>query len=315
LNFAVPVLACRDLRWAYGDRVAVDDISFDVAPGEAFGLLGPNGAGKSTTIKLLCGLLPTVTGEIFIAGHRVEGEAVEARRHLGYVPSEIALYTDLSAAENMEYWGRLFGLRGKQLRTRVAETLEIVSLADRAKDLVREFSSGMQRRLNLAVGLIGNPSLLVLDEPTVGVDAHSRGAILDRLEELRRMGVAILYASHYMEEVERLCTVVGIIDHGKLIAEGTPQELVARLGGAQVVELGANGDLGRFVSEAYTVPGVSEALVVDGMVRLTVDDAASTIPAVMSVASRVGVDLAAIEIRNRNLEAVFLQLTGRTLRD
>ncbi len=315
MSLQVPILACRELRWSYGDRVAVDDVSFDIAPGEAFGLLGPNGAGKTTTIKMICGLLPPVAGEIFIAGHRVEGDAIAAKRHLGYVPHELALYTDLTANENMEFFGRMCGLRGKDLTSRVNETLEIVSLHDRAKDLVAEFSSGMQRRLNLAVALIANPTLLVLDEPTVGVDAQSRGAILDRLEELRATGVALLYASHYMEEVERLCNEVGIIDHGKLIAHGTPQQLIASLGGSQRLTLGATGDLGRFVGEVYALPGVGEALIIDGSVRMIVDDAAATIPTVVTIAGRLGVELSAIEIGTDNLEAVFLQLTGRTLRD
>ena len=315
MNLEVPVLACRDLRWSYDNRQAVDGVSFEIAPGEALGLLGPNGAGKTTTIKMICGLLPPNDGEIFVAGKRVVGDAIEAKRLLGYVPHELALYPDLTAAENLEFWGRLYGLRGKELATRVAESLDIVSLGDRAKDLVREFSSGMGRRLNLAAALIGSPSLLILDEPTVGVDAQSRGAILDRLEYLRSTGVALLYASHYMEEVERICNAVAIIDHGKVIAQGSPNELIASLAGSQRLELRATGDVGRFVADVYNVPGVSEAQIVDDKIIVGVDDVAAAIPAVVRAAASAGVTLTGIEIGTVNLEAVFLQLTGRTLRD
>ena len=311
----VPLLACRDLHKRYGERVALDGVSFDVAPGEAVGLLGPNGAGKTTTIKIVCGLLAPDVGEVLIAGARVGRRSTDARRSIGYVPHEIALYPELSAVENLAFWGRLSDLKGRTLSTKIDTVLEIVDLRERRNDKVREFSSGMQRRLNLAVALLGDPRLLLLDEPTVGVDPQSRGAILERLDALRRAGVAMLYASHYIDEVERFCDAVAIIDHGKLIARGRPAELIASLGGAQRLDIGAEGNVGSFLNAALSIPGVRDAKLVNGTVRLVVADAAGVIPRVVESAGRVGVDLKAIDIGTANLEEVFLQLTGRTMRD
>ncbi len=311
----VPLLACRDLHKKYGDRIAVDGISFDVAPGQAVGLLGPNGAGKTTTIKMICGLMPPDAGEVLLGGVQVNRRSTETRKWIGYVPHELALYPDLSAYENLSFWGRLNDLKGSRLRAKIEEVLDIVQLRDRAHDRVISFSSGMQRRLNLAVALLGEPRLLVLDEPTVGVDPHSRGAILERLGELRGSGVAMLYASHYIDEVERFCDAVAIIDHGKLIATGRPTELVASLGGAQRLDIGADGNVGAFVSAAISIPDVRDAKVVNGSVRLVVGDAAGTIPAVVQTAGSLGVHLNAIDIGTASLEEVFLQLTGRTMRD
>jgi linearmycin/streptolysin S transport system ATP-binding protein len=311
---AVPVLACRDLVKAYGDRTAVAGVSFDVFPGQAFGLLGPNGAGKTSTIKMICGLLEPDRGEALIGGKRVARSA-EARRLLGYVPHDIALYPDLSAYENLEFWGRLYGLRGKRLTQRVDYALEVVDLVERRHDRVGEFSSGMQRRCNLAVALLGEPRLLVLDEPTVGVDPQSRGAILERLEELRASGVALLLASHYIDEVERFCDSVGIIDHGKLVVHGRPADLIASLGGAQRLEVEAAGNVGALIQTAFAMPGVHQARLIDGSVRLSVDNAAATLPALVEAAHALGVELSSIDIGTANLEAVFLHLTGRTMRD
>ena len=312
---AVPILVCRELRKNYGDRVAVNGVSFDIAPGEAFGLLGPNGAGKTTTIKMICGLLKPDSGEVFIGGVKSVARASETRRSLGYVPHELALYPDLTAAENLTFWGRLEDLKGRELKARTEAVLDIVDLRERANDRVSEFSSGMQRRLNLAVALLGEPKLLVLDEPTVGVDPQSRGGILDRLSELRTSGVALLYASHYIDEIERFCDSVAIVDHGNLIASGTPLELVRSLGGSQRLDIGATGNVGAFVSAAYAIPEVDEAKLVNGAVRLTVRNAAVAIPAVVKVAEETAVQLSDIQIGGANLEEVFLALTGRTMRD
>jgi ABC-2 type transport system ATP-binding protein len=315
MTTGVPVLVCRDLRKSYGERMAVKGISFDVLPGQAFGLLGPNGAGKTTTIKMICGLLEPDDGEALIGGQRVGRATTAARRLLGYVPHEIAIYPDLTAQENLEFWGRLQGLRGRALATRVDHALDVVNLTERRGDRASEYSSGMQRRLNLAVALLGEPRLLVLDEPTVGVDPQSRGAILERLDELRATGVAILLASHYIEEVERFCDYVGVIDHGQLVAQGRPAELIGRLGGQQRLEIIASGNVGAFMQVAYEIPGINEAQLVNGSVRLAVGDAATAIPRLVEAATGLGVELSSIEIGTANLEAVFLQLTGRTMRD
>ena len=223
----VTVLRCEGLRKRFGDRTAVDGVGFTIAAGEAYGLLGPNGAGKTTTISMLCGLLRPDAGEVAVDGHRMDAEPFAAKALIGYVPQDLALYPDLSARENLEFFGRMQGLVRADLRARVAEALDVAQLADRADDRVEAYSGGMKRRLNIAVGLLHRPRLLVLDEPTVGVDPQSRAAILDTVEALNREGMALLYTSHYMEEVERVCHRIGVMDQGRLIAEGTHDELIA----------------------------------------------------------------------------------------
>ncbi|HWH31108.1 MAG TPA: ABC transporter ATP-binding protein [Egibacteraceae bacterium] len=226
----ITVLRCEGLRQAYGRRVAVDGVGFTIAEGEAYGLLGPNGAGKTTTISMLCGLLSPDAGHVEVAGHRMDAEPFAAKALIGYVPQELALYPDLSARENLTFFGRVQGLSGAELRARVAHALEVAGLVDRAGDRVEAYSGGMKRRVNIAVGLLHRPKLLVLDEPTVGVDPQSRAAILDTVQALNADGMALLYTSHYMEEVERVCHRIGILDEGRLIAEGTHDELVGLVG-------------------------------------------------------------------------------------
>jgi ABC-2 type transport system ATP-binding protein len=312
---AIPLLACRDLHKSYGTRAAVDGVSFEVAPGRAFGLLGPNGAGKTTTIKMICGLLAPDSGEVLIAGKKVTSRSHETRRSIGYVPHEVALYPEMSASENLAFFGRLNDLTGRELNEKISSMLELVDLADRRNDKVREFSSGMQRRLNLAVALLGDPRLLILDEPTVGVDPQSRGGILDRLRELRAEGVALLYASHYIDEVERFCDDVAIVDQGKVIANGSPQSLIASLGGVQRLEVVVDGNVGAFLNAAYCIPDVSDAKLVNGSVRLMVRDAPRAIPAFVSTAQKVDVQVTAIDVGMPSLEEVFLKMTGRSMRD
>lgn len=227
----ITVLRCADLRKQYGSRTAVDGVSFTIAEGEAYGLLGPNGAGKTTTISMVCGLLRPDAGAVEVAGVDLRAEPARAKGAIGYVPQEIALYPDLTARENLNFFGSLYGLRGARLRERVDAALAAVGLADRAAERVERYSGGMQRRCNIAAGLLHEPRLLVLDEPTVGVDAQSRAAILDTIAALNRDGLAVLYTSHYMEEVERLCDRIGVIDQGRLVAEGTSAELAALVGG------------------------------------------------------------------------------------
>ena len=218
-----PMLRCQDLRKHYGERLAVDGVSFAIGEQECYGLLGPNGAGKTTTISMLCGLTVRDEGDIVIDGH--EGGTLEAKAAVGYVPQDLALYPDLSALENLTFFGQLYGLSGKQLEGRIHETLELVGLADRSKDRIGTYSGGMKRRANMAAGLLHRPKLLVLDEPTVGVDPQSRNAILETVAQL---GIAVLYTTHYMEEASKLCDRIGIIDDGHLIAEGTAASLIDR---------------------------------------------------------------------------------------
>jgi ABC-2 type transport system ATP-binding protein len=208
---------------------ALDGVTLDIAPGEFFGLLGPNGAGKSTFMSLISGLRPLDAGTLTVDGDGVSAGSARARQALGLVPQHIALYSDLSAERNLRIFGELYGLRGQRLSERVDVLLEAVQLADRRKDLVKEFSGGMQRRLNLAAALLHEPRLLLCDEPTVGVDPQSRNAIFDFLKELNRGGLTVIYSTHYMEEATRLCSRIGIIDHGKILASGTIDELLAKL--------------------------------------------------------------------------------------
>ena len=239
-----PLLECRDLRKRYGERIAVDGISFTIAAGETYGLLGPNGAGKTTTISMICGLLRRDGGEVIVAGRPVDIGATEAKASIGYVPQDLAIYPDLTARENLRFFGRLQRLGGRELDRRVDEILAMTDLTDRAKDRVDSFSGGMKRRLNIGIGLLHQPALLVLDEPTVGVDPQSRNAILSSVADLGREGMAVLYTTHYMEEAERLCDRIGIIDEGRIRAEGTRRELVALVGQKDRVELVAGGHIG-----------------------------------------------------------------------
>jgi len=308
-----PVLDVDELSRSFGERVAVERVSFAVAPGEIYGLLGPNGAGKTTTMKMVCGLLRPDSGTARIGGH--EAGTLSAKAVVGYVPQDIALYPDLTARENLRFLGRLFGLGGRMLDERVDEALELTDLGDRAGERVDSYSGGMQRRLNVAAGLLNHPSLLVLDEPTVGVDPQSRHAILEHVQEFGRNGMAVVYTTHYMEEAERVCDRVGIIDQGHLVAEGTRRELVDQLGERDRIQLGASGDLERLAAACRDLGGVDGAAVSDHQVQLLVHDGRSLLPAVLEAAERSGVPVSSVDVVEPDLEAVFLHLTGTALRE
>jgi len=295
--------------------VAVDDVSFEIAEGEAYGLLGPNGAGKTTTISMICGLLDKDAGEIVVAGVPMTHRALDAKAAIGYVPQEIALYPDLSGHENLKFWGRMYGLKGTQLRSRIDEVLEVVGLVERASDRVSEYSGGMKRRINIAAGLLHRPSLLVLDEPTVGVDPQSRNAILDNVASLNSQGMAVLYTSHYMEEVEKLCQRVGIMDSGKLIAEGTHRELVESLGQKDRVVIQTTGDLSRLTSVLGGLDGVEDASSADGSIELIAARGSALLPKALEAIERAGGYVTGAQVIEPDLEAVFLHLTGKALRD
>ncbi|HVL64758.1 MAG TPA: ABC transporter ATP-binding protein [Actinomycetota bacterium] len=308
------VLEARGLRKSYGSRVAVDGVSFEIAPGETYGLLGPNGAGKTTTISMICGLLQPDAGEALVLGRRVSTDATEAKEAIGYVPQDIAIYPDLSARENLLFFGRLYGLDRRTIERRSKEVLELTGLSERAEDRTSTYSGGMKRRLNIGIALLHEPQLLVLDEPTVGVDPQSRNAILASVETLSRGGLAVLYTTHYMEEAERLCDRVGIIDGGQIKAEGARRDLVAMLGEKDRVRLAADGDLGVLAARLADSPHVSEAIAGDGSVECIVDDARVALPSLLASAAQV-VAVTGVEVVEPDLEAVFLRLTGKTLRD
>ena len=308
------VLACHGLRRSFGDRVAVDGVGFSIADGETYGLLGPNGAGKTTTISMVCGLLERDSGEVYVDGRAVDTSTPEARAAIGYVPQDIAIYPDLTARENLRFFAKLYGLRGVDLDARIAEILEIVELSDRADERTDRFSGGMKRRLNIGLGLLNRPRLLVLDEPTVGVDPQSRNAILASVERFRQQGMAVLYTTHYMEEAERLCDRVGIIDVGHLIAEGTRRELVAMVGERDRVALDARGDVQTAAKAAADVDGVERATTREDGIDLVVRDAGATLPEILRVVG-AHAHVTGVDISEPNLEAVFLHLTGKALRE
>jgi ABC-2 type transport system ATP-binding protein len=308
------LLECQGLSKSFGTRLAVDGVGFSLAPGEVYGLLGPNGAGKTTTIKMVCGLLEPDAGSIRLGGRSV-GADLDVKELVGYVPQEVALYPDLTAEENLAFLGRLYRLRGQVLRERVDEALEMTDLTDRRAERVESYSGGMRRRLNIAAGLLHHPRLLVLDEPTVGVDPQSRHAILERVRALSAGGVAVLYTTHYMEEAERVCDRVGIVDHGRLVAEGTRRELVAQLGEKDRIELAATGDLKRLAEACRALPGVEGAAVADGQVSLVATDGRRVLPAILEAAEGAGASVSSVQVAEADLEAVFLHLTGTALRE
>ena len=267
------MLECTGLRKRFGRVEAVRGVGFSVREGETYGLLGPNGAGKTTTISMVCGLLQADAGEILVAGQPLTTRSVEAKAAIGYVPQELAIYPDLTARENLRFFARLYGLPPAQAAARVDEVLAVIGLTDRAGDLAKTYSGGMQRRLNIGIGLLHRPRLLILDEPTVGVDPQSRNAILENVEQLSAEGMAVLYTTHYMEEAERLCDRIGIIDLGELKAEGTRGELVSLVGQHDRVRLEGDGDLEAGAAAARELRAVEAASVQDGGIQLLVDGA------------------------------------------
>ena len=306
------VLSCRGLRRAYGSLVAVDDVSFEIAAGETYGLLGPNGAGKTTVISMVAGVLRANAGAIEIDGQPITPRTVRAKAAIGYVPQDVALYPDLTGRENLRFFARLYGLSGARLRSRVDEVLATIGLAERAGDLVSKYSGGMKRRLNIGAGLLHSPRLLILDEPTVGVDPQSRNAILDSVETLAAEGMAILYTTHYMEEAQRLCDRVGILDEGRLIAEGTVRELTALVGERDRVRLTAVSGIDDAMRQLRSLPCIRSASTTDHEVTLLVDDAPTALPSILAATGPV---VRSVTVEEPDLEAVFLHLTGKSLRD
>jgi ABC-2 type transport system ATP-binding protein len=309
------MLEIRDLTKTFGSLKAVDGISFHAQPGEIYGLLGPNGAGKTTTISCLCGLLRPDAGGIALDGVELAADPLRFKRMLGIVPQETALYGDLSARENLDFWGRLAGLDGRALRARIDEVLAAVGLGERAREPARKFSGGMRRRLNLAIGMLHEPRLLLLDEPTVGIDIQARLNILDVVRGVAQRGAIILYTTHYLEEAQGLCDRIGIMDHGRILAEGTLDELKRLVGVGGVLSLH-----GGFKAEALRAAVEGDARVrisalEDGRAMLDVGVERGEISDVLTglLGRKLGID--DISIQEPNLQAVFLKLTGRELRD
>ena len=312
-----PILEVRDLVKKYDDFTAVKGISFSVDEGEIFSLLGPNGAGKTTTISVISTLFTPTSGDASVCGHSVTKDPMAVKRCIGVVPQELALYEDLTALENLHFWGQMYGLSGKPLADRIAEVLEQIGLADKAKQRIKTYSGGMKRRVNIGIGLLHKPKLLFMDEPTVGIDPQSRRAILDSVKELNRQGMTILYTTQYMEEAEELSDRVGIIDHGQLIALGTQAELTARVGETDtlILHLGENEDPHHLVEALATIPGVLKVNPLDSQVSIIATSAEEILALVVGKANELGTRIHSVDMREPNLEAVFLHLTGRALRD
>lgn len=309
------VLVCEGLTKRYGERTVVDKVSFEIAEGETYGLLGPNGAGKTTTISIACGLLRPDEGTVAVAGQSMNPDAVNVKSLVGLVPQDVALYPDLTARENLQFFGRLQGLGKRALAERVDHVLAMIGLTDRADDRIENYSGGMRRRCNIGAGLLHEPKLLVLDEPTVGVDPQSRHAILESIEELGGQGLSVLYTTHYMEEAERLCDRIGIIDEGRLIAEGTRAELVEQVGEHTHVRVEGAGDLTSFAAGCRAIDLIVSASLSEGIVDLVVRDGHRALAPIVDAAEAAAVAIGSIDIVDPDLETVFLHLTGRALRD
>ena len=307
------VLRAEGLKKSYGERAAVIDVSLEVAAGEVLGLLGPNGAGKSTTIAMVCGLTPPDAGRVLVGGTVLAQDEAAGKRRIGFVPQDIALCEDLPAQANVELFGALYGLPPARARRRATEVLAAVGLADRARDKPATFSGGMKRRLNIACALVHDPDVLLLDEPTAGVDPQSRNAIFDNLEALKRAGKALVYTTHYMEEAERLADRIVIIDHGRVVASGTLAELVRVLPAAQKLHIDIDGPLDPAV--LHHLPGVKQVRLEAGRLTVGLDDLALAAPAVLQVLAAHGASVRHLDSGRANLEDVFLALTGRSLRD
>ncbi len=315
-----PILEVHDLTKNYGDFTAVKAISFDIREGEIFSLLGPNGAGKTTTISVLSTLYAPTGGDAVIAGHSVTKDPMAVRQVIGVVPQDLALYDDLSARENLSFWGQMYNLGGKALKTRVAEVLEQIGLTEKADQRVKTYSGGMKRRVNIGVGLLHRPRLLFMDEPTVGIDPQSRRAILDSVRALNRQGMTVLYTTHYMEEAQELSDRVGIIDHGELIALGTQAELTRQVGESDTLILHVGeGEAPQAIADLASavrgLSGVLKADVTDHSVSVIAVQAEEILAPAITLANEHSIRIRSVDIQEPNLEAVFLHLTGRALRD
>jgi ABC-2 type transport system ATP-binding protein len=305
------VLEVRGLGKDYGTRTAVKALDLDVADGEIVGLLGPNGAGKTTTISMICGVIAPSRGSARVAGHDIRRDPKPARAALGVVPQDLAIYEQLTARENLTFFGGLYRLTGATLRERIDWALRVVGLSDRAGDIAKTYSGGMKRRLNLAAGLLHRPRLLILDEPTVGVDPQSRNHIFETIRALRRDGMTIVYTSHYMEEVEALCDRVAIMDGGAIVAQGRIDELLARHRRAEVT-IQLEGDAAA-LDQAAAAAAAHATIRRDGATLHATTEAA--LHPLLAAIEQAGARVVAIHSHQPHLEDVFLELTGHTLRD
>jgi len=312
------LIEVEKLRKEYGAQIAVDGISFRAEAGTIYGLLGPNGAGKSTTIGCISGLHPPTGGNARVLGHDVVTQSRASRQALGVVPQELALYEELSARHNIDYWGGAYRLRGAALKQRVEEVLQLVGLADRAKEPCKNFSGGMKRRLNFACGIVHRPKVLLLDEPTVGVDPQSRVRLLDMVRDQANQGTCVLYTTHYMEEAESLCDRLGIIDGGKLIAEGSLEELRGMLGERDLLRLNGTFDpekVGQALAADSDLADVEVVSIDANQLTLAAAQASARLSAVFSALTKAGSEIRETTLTRPSLESLFIKLTGKELRE
>jgi len=309
------MITVERLRRSFGDLVAVDDVSFEVRDGEILGLLGPNGAGKTTTLNMISGVLKPDSGRVLVDGHDIWLEPTAVKRHLGVVPQEVAVYEDLTARDNLTFWGSLYGLSGGELKARVDEGLTRVGLAERAGDRVKGFSGGMKRRLNLCMGLLHRPRFLLLDEPTVGIDPQARLNILEVIRDVAAGGTTILYTTHYMEEAQELCNRIAIIDHGRILTTGTLAELTRLAGEAEVLRLTGVFAGSEARDRLQAIAGVRVLQAGDGSAMLSVAAGGPGLLAVLPAVLASGLALDDVSIKRPDLQSVFISLTGRDLRD
>jgi len=316
-----PIIEIRGLTKQFNPPdgvVAVNGISFEVMQGEIFSLLGPNGAGKTTTIGMMSGLLTPTAGDVIVGGHSVRQEPMAVRKLIGVVPQELALYPTLSARQNLAFFGKMYGLGGRELKRRVDEVLDFTGLTDRADDPIEEYSGGMKRRVNIGVGLLHRPEILFLDEPTVAIDPQSRRNILDAVKALNDEGITVLYTTHYMEEAQELSDRVGIIDHGAIIALGTQDELTHMVGEQDTLVLKVPEVTPAVIEALRGLASVSNCIPIEGdggELHILADDGRVVLPDAIRIINEAGLSLQAVEVREPTLEAVFLHLTGRALRD
>lgn len=305
----------QNLQKCFGEFAAVRGVQFEVQQGEILSLLGPNGAGKSTTISMLSCLLAPSGGDACVMGHSVIREPQAVKAAIGVVPQDIALYQDLSARENLTFWGKMYGLRGNSLSKRVDEVLEIIGLKDRQNDRIDKFSGGMKRRVNIGAALMHRPAVIIMDEPTVGIDPQSRRHILDNIKELNTQGMTVLYTTHYMEEAQELSDHIAIMDQGQIIACGTHAELVRMVGELDRINMTLNGDPEKVIPDWQATAGVHRVFAEDGHLTVLAEDSNMILPHLFESANRARVRITSVEIQEPNLEAVFLHLTGKALRD
>ncbi len=309
------LLEIKQLKKAYGGLKAVDGVGFTVEQGEIVGLLGPNGAGKSTTISMISTLLKPDSGEILYKGHDIVRHPKHIQRELGIVPQEIALYPTLSGYDNLKFWGQAYGLTGKRLRQRIDQVSEIIGIDTRLKDKVEKYSGGMKRRINIGAALLHEPKLLIMDEPTVGIDPQSRNHILDTVLELNKLGMTIIYTSHYMEEVEYLCRNIHIMDSGKIIASGTQDDLIDIIDGERKIVIQVSAVTDTFIEALSKVENIDRISSTQNSVSLFTKNGKNIVREALDIAGRLNVGIDSLEIVRPNLESVFLHLTGKALRD